>query len=142
MYFQCTLILQVIMKTLLTFFVLLFSTSVVANEFEWKKISTSITGTSIYADLSSIKKNNNNRVTFLELTDFFEPSEQGILSVIVYKEVNCKNFSFRYLKDIYFELPMGKGEEWGVNNEKSEWMGAIKDSVSHRVHIFVCDYKL
>ena len=127
------------MKTLLTLFVLFFSSFVTANDIDWKKISTSVNGTSLYADLSSIKKNNNS-VTFLELTDFFEPSPQGILSVIVYKEVNCKNFSFRYLKDIYFELPMGKGEEWGVNNEKSEWMGAIKDSVSHRVHIFVCDY--
>ncbi len=127
------------MKIFFTIFILFFSSLVNANDFEWKKISTSVNGTIIYADLSSIKKNNDS-VTFLELTDFFEPSPQGILSVIVYKEVNCKTFSFRYLKDIYFELPMGRGEEWGVNNEKSEWMAAVKESVSHAVHKFVCDY--
>ncbi len=127
------------MKTLLTLFVLFFSSFVTANDIDWKKISTSVNGTSLYADLSSIKKNNNS-VTFLELTDFFEPSPQGILSVIVYKEVNCKTFDFRYLKDIYFELPMGRGERIGVNNEISEWIDAVKTSVSHVVHTFVCDY--
>ena len=128
------------MKTLLTLFVLFFSSLVTAQDIEWKKISTNVNGTSIYADLSSIKKNNNNRVTFLELTDFFEPSPQGMLSTIVYKEVNCKTFDFRYLKDIYFELPMGRGERIGVNNEISEWIEAVKTSVSHVVHTFVCDY--
>ena len=127
------------MKILLTLFFLLLSFSVSANDFNWKKITTSSSGNNYYVDLSSIKKIDN-KAFYLRLNDYIEPTEFGTLSSIVYIEINCITLSYRYLQDRYYVFPMGKGEPKSVINEKSEWHGSQKGSVAEFLNQYVCDY--
>ena len=127
------------MKTLLTLFVLSLSFSVTANDFNWKKITSSTDGDNYYVDVSSIKKIDN-KAFFLRLTDYIEPTQYGKLSSIVYVEINCTTLSSRYLQDRYYVFPMGRGEPANVINEKSQWSEAKKGSVGEFLNQFVCDY--
>ena len=126
------------MRILISLFVILFSFSTIANEFNWKKIATNSSGTVFYIDESTIKKLDN-QVVFLSLSDYFKPTENGRLSSIIYKEVNCINLDYRYLKDFYFDLPMGKGEPTNIIDDISEWKKSKKGSTAEYIHKAVCD---
>ena len=127
------------MKYLIFLLVFFVSSTVLTNEFKWEKIGTNINGSNFYTDYSTIKKVDN-KVYYLQLTDYSEPTENGDLSSIIYIEVNCSNLNFRYLKDFYHELPMGKGEPRLVINEKSDWMIPRKGSVGIQIRESICNY--
>ena len=73
------------MKTLLTFFVIFFSSSVVA---EWIEIARN-DKVVYYVDKDSIFKKNERTIYLWQLENYFKPLENGTLSYLVYKEVLC-----------------------------------------------------
>tara|TARA_B100001057_G_scaffold338451_1_gene339219 strand:- start:4233 stop:4616 length:384 start_codon:yes stop_codon:yes gene_type:complete len=73
------------MKTFLTLFVLLFSSSVVG---EWIEIART-DNVVYYVDKESIFKKNDNTIYVWQLENYFKPLEGGTLSYLVYKEILC-----------------------------------------------------
>ena len=73
------------MKILLSFFVLFFSSSVVA---EWIEV-TRTENTVYYVDLDKILKKDETTIYIWQLENYFKPLENGTLSYLVYKEILC-----------------------------------------------------
>ena len=98
------------MKKLLLIFTLLFSTLMFSTPSygEWTKVSESVEGNTFYVDFDRIRKHSG-YVYFWRLSDYLKPNEQGFLSAIVYYEVDCKLFRYKYLTDSYHKEPMGGG---------------------------------
>ena len=108
-------------------------------DYNWKKLGSSTEGVEFYVELSTIKKVGNN-VFFLEMKDYAKPNKYGTLSSIIYMEVNCLDYSYRYLKDFYYSQPMANGEPSSVFDEVSEWENVTKGSMGEDVGKFVCNY--
>ena len=109
-------------------------------DYNWKEITKNPGGHVYYVDLLSIKRLGDN-VFYLRLRDFIKPDQFHHLSSIIYIEHNCLNFEHRYLKDLYFQKPMGNGEPSTINKNVSEWKKTSKNSVHKIVSKFVCNYK-
>ena len=122
------------------FIILLFYPSISFAEYKWKKIGSNIDGDVYYVDLLSIKKVGDNAY-FFNLTDYIKPTKHGDLSSKVYQEYNCLDYSFRYLKDFYYEKPMGNGVPSATSSELSEWYDSPRGSISAIMAKFVCNYK-
>ena len=124
---------------IISIFLYIFSVANCFAEYNWKKIGSNISGDVSYVDLSSIKKVGNNVFYFI-LMDYAKPSDQGDLSAKNYFEVNCLDLSHRYIKDFYYEEPMGNGE-YTIFDEIGEWENNTKGSIGEKVRKFVCNYK-
>ena len=128
-----------IFKSITAIVIFLFPINCYA-EYEWEKIAEAKSGDVYYIDLSTIKKVGDN-IFFLRLKDYIKPDKFGDLSNMIYGEVNCSNFDFKYYKDFYFSEPMGNGEPSTVYDEISEWYEVTKNSVGEYIYSFVCNYK-
>jgi len=129
------------MKKLSTYlFLIFFSFSAPSfGDYKWKKIGKNTAGDVAYVDLSSIKKVGN-KVYYFDLLDYVKPTDLGHLSGRTYKEVNCLDLSYRFLKDFYYLEPMGNGKVDLINDKKSEWYNNKKGSLGERLRKFVCNY--
>ena len=120
-------------------FLYILSTVNCFADYNWKKIGKNIDGDVGYIDLSSIKKVGN-KVYYFDLLDYVKPTDLGHLSGRTYKEVNCLDLSYRFLKDFYYLEPMGNGKVDLINDKKSEWYNNKKGSLGERLRKFVCNY--
>ena len=127
------------MKKLIFILLLLFSTNAFAD-YNWKKVVQNSRGHVYFIDLNSIKKFGD-KVFYNRLRDYIRPDQFGHLSSIIYIEHNCINFDHRYLKDLYFDQPMGSGEIILINNDTSEWNKTRKGTVARIVGEFACNYQ-
>tara|TARA_B100001564_G_C20352754_1_gene539746 strand:- start:91 stop:477 length:387 start_codon:yes stop_codon:yes gene_type:complete len=127
------------MKKLIFIILLLASTNAFAD-YNWKSVAKSSNGNVDYVDLKSIKRLGD-KVFYNRLRDYIRPNKWGDLSSIIYIEINCVNFDQRYLKDLYFDQPMGNGKVTTVNNETSEWNKTKKGTVGREAGKFACNYK-
>ena len=126
-----------IKKILITLFIL-YPFNCFAD-YNWKKITKTPSGDVYYVDLISIKRSGNN-VYFLKLRDYLKPDQFGDLSNIIYHEVNCSNMEYKFLKDFYYQQPMGNGEPSTINNKISDWRKTPKGSIGETIFKFVCKY--
>ena len=94
------------MENLLPIALLCFCVSSYA--FNWKKVTKSKDGDSIYADTSSIKKHNG-FVCYWELIDLLEPA-LGANSAISKYKVDCGVEKVTCSTDTYYSQLNGKGE--------------------------------
>ena len=120
-------------------FLYILSTVNCLADYNWKKIGHNSDGDVGYVDLSSIKKVGN-KVYYFDLLDYVTPTDAGHLSGRTYKEVNCLNLSYRFLKDFYYLEPMGNGKVDLINDEVSEWYSNTKGSLGEMIRQFVCNY--
>jgi len=127
-----------ILKICLIFLILYPSNSFA--DFKWKKIGANIQGTVFYVDLTSIKKTDK-KVYFFSMTDYAKPTPLGDLSSRIYQEVNCLDYSYRYLKDFYYTQPMANGEPSAIIDEVDVWNKNQKGSIGETMSKFVCNYK-
>ena len=74
------------------------------------------------------------------MMDYVKPNE-GVLSNRIYQEVNCTNFTFRYLKDFYYPQPMANGKPIATIDEPSEWESTPSGSVGEEAFKFACKQK-
>ena len=108
-------------------------------DFNWKKIGQNVNGSAFFVEKASIKKNSN-KVFFYLLTDYNRPNN-NVLSVTAYIEGNCNQYSWRFLKDIYYAEPMGNGDVIDTINEVGEWNSSIKNSIMEKVMKYVCKFR-
>ena len=71
------------------------------------------------------------------MMDYAKPID-GILSTRIYQEGNCSNYSFRYLKDFYYDQPMGNGSIVAQIDEMGEWVANIPGSLNESVFEYLC----
>ena len=107
-------------------------------DFNWKKIGQNKSGSAFFVDRSSIKKSSD-KVFFYLLTDYSRP-KKNILSVTAYIEGNCDQYSWRFLKDIYYGEPMGNGDVINTFNEAGEWNSNKKKSIMEKIMKYVCKF--
>ena len=124
------------MKKLLA---LLFSILISFNSYgEWVKVSTSVTGTTHYIGIDTIKEHNG-YVYYWGLRDLLKPDKWGDMSHKVYFQGDCGVVRIKYLSYIFYKQPMGRGTN-EVDNTPSEWRYPIPESVDGVVLDYVCDY--
>ena len=125
------------MKTFLTLFVLLFSSSVVA---EWTRVTQSVGGDVLYVNKRTVKIVSNTRY-FYYMFDYATPTSYGDLSDKSYREINCLNMMSRDLIVDYFRFPLGEGTPTKGSGQikNPEWHYFKPDSVFGIVNIYVCE---
>ena len=128
-----------IMKKLVFIILIFFSTNAFAD-YNWKKLGSNTSGNVFYIDTSSIKKNGS-KVFYFTMNDYARPNEFGDLSSRIYMEVNCLNLNYRYLKDFYYQEPMGNGEPSTVFDKVGKWEVNVKGSIGEVIRKFACNYK-
>ena len=130
------------MKKFLIIFVLclFFTPNISFADYNWKKIGSNTGGAVLHIDLSTIKKVGNN-VYYFDLFDYVKPDSWGHLSSKTYKEVNCLDLSFRFLKDFYYLEPMENGKANLINHKADgKWHNNAKGSLGEYVRKFACNY--
>ena len=125
------------MKILL-FLIFLFFPSLCLSDYNWKLITKSNNG-NFYVDMKSLIIKNNRRF-FLRLRDYKKVDKYGERSNIIYFETDCKKFKTRFLRDMYFEKHMGKGNSKTLN-EVGEWITIQKNSIGEYFNNFICSIK-
>tara|TARA_B100001057_G_scaffold472119_1_gene535089 strand:+ start:588 stop:980 length:393 start_codon:yes stop_codon:yes gene_type:complete len=105
-------------------------------EFNWKRVGENTSGTVFYVDKSSVKRMGNT-IYFFSMMDYAKPVD-GILSTKIYQEGNCSDYSFRYLKDFYYDQPMGNGSVVHQIDEVGKWTANIPGSLNETVFDFLC----
>ena len=106
------------------------------SEFNWKRVGENTNGTVFYVDKSSVKRMGNT-IYFFSMMDYAKPVD-GVLSTKIYQEGNCSDYSFRYLKDFYYDQPMGNGSVVHQIDEVSKWTANIPGSLNETVFDFLC----
>ena len=122
------------MKILLTFFVLFFSFPSWA---EWIYFQTNDSGYEFYYDNKTLKKNKEH-IFFWSLVDYGEKDEFGDMSSVMYTQLDCTIFRFKWLNTKFYDQPMGKGNK-NADFENDEWQYPLPESVGNNLMKHVCD---
>ena len=109
-------------------------------DYNWKKLGSNIDGEVFYIDTPSIK-GNGNKVFYFYMNDYAKPDKFGDLSSRAYMEVNCLNLDYRFLKDFYYQEPMGNGKPSSIYDKVGKWEVTGKGSIGEVIRKFACNYK-
>ena len=82
---------------------------------------------------------NNNQILFSQLVNYKKKQPNGMLSLKVLSEINCKNLSIRELKYMAFSKRMGLGKMFFEKEGKKSWKTPKKGSSSFFVNEILCD---
>ena len=133
------------MKKLFTLTTLIFTVMFLSNCDEtpnpsgnWKKLTENDSGDSFYLDFETIRKQDG-YVYWWELGDYLKPSNQGYLSVKVYKQGDCKLFRYMSLSYFFHNEPMGGGMGESVTPPEI-WDYPPPDSMIENILNLVCAY--
>lgn len=111
--------------------------SICFGDYEWKLITTT-ENSDYYVDMKSLTSKDNKRF-YLRLRDYKKIDKYGERSNIIYFETDCTDSKSRFLKDIYFEEHMGKGE-FKVLDEVGDWIIFKKGSVGNYFVNQICSF--
>ena len=111
--------------------------SICFGDYEWKLITTT-ENSDFYVDMKSLTIKDNKRF-YLRLRDYKKIDKYGERSNIIYFETDCTDSKSRFLKDIYFEENMGKGE-YKVLDEVGDWIIFKKGSVGDYFVNQICSF--
>lgn len=111
--------------------------SICFGDYEWKLITTT-ENSDYYVDMKSLTIKDNKRF-YLRLRDYKKIDKYGERSNIIYFETDCTDSKSRFLKDIYFEEHMGKGE-FKVLDEVGDWIIFKKGSVGNYFVNQICSF--
>ena len=123
-------------RILITLIILIFP-SICFGDYEWKLITTT-ENSDYYVDMKSLTIKDNKRF-YLRLRDYKKIDKYGERSNIIYFETDCTDSKSRFLKDIYFEENMGKGE-FKVLDEVGDWIIFKKGSVGNYFVNQICSF--
>tara|TARA_B100000900_G_scaffold328069_1_gene288281 strand:+ start:70 stop:459 length:390 start_codon:yes stop_codon:yes gene_type:complete len=119
--------------------ILIILTPQISNaDFNWKKIGKNVSGSVFFVDKSSIKRKSDT-VFFYLLVDYAKPSD-NVLSVKTYIEGNCNKSIFRFLKDMYYDEPMGNGRVIETINETGDWDNYNQTQIMGKIMKYICKY--
>ena len=111
--------------------------SICFADYEWKLITTT-ENSDFYVDMKSLTIKDNKRF-YLRLRNYKKIDKYGERSNIIYFETDCTDAKSRFLKDIYFEENMGKGE-FKVLDEVGDWIIFKKGSVGDYFVNQICSF--
>ena len=98
----------------------------------------SISSGDLYIETDSIERSNN-KILFAQLVNYKTRQPNGMLSLKVLSEINCKNLSIRELKYMAFKKNMGLGEMFFEKEVKKSWKTPKKGSSPFFVNEILCD---
>ena len=98
----------------------------------------SISSRDLYIETESIERSNN-KILFAQLVNYKTRQPNGMLSLKVLSEINCKNLSIRELKYMAFKKNMGLGEMFFEKEGKKSWKTPKKGSSPFFVNEILCD---
>ena len=98
----------------------------------------SISSRDLYIETESIERSNN-KILFAQLVNYKTRQPNGMLSLKVLSEINCKNLSIRELKYMAFKKNMGLGEIFFEKEGKKSWKTPKKGSSQFFVNEILCD---
>ena len=106
----------------------------------WTEVVTGVTGDTYYIDYDTVKENNG-YVYYWELQDRLKPTETGMLSAKVLREVDCDiPRKFKYLSWIFYKQPMGGGSGDTETASSDEWNYPSPNTVAETMINAACDY--
>ena len=125
------------MKTLLTIFTLVFTLMFSSTSFAgWTKVGENVEGDTFYVDFERIRKHDG-FVYFWTLSDFFKPID-GVSSLKIYHQGDCKLFRFKVLSASTHKGPMGGGTGKVYSKPDKDWTHPPPNSSSEYILKPVC----
>ena len=100
-------------------------------------IGESDKGNAFYVDFDNIKRQGG-YVYYWTLIDHQEPDEDGDLSVVLYRQGDCKSFKFKVLSDSIHKKPMGEGTGKKNNTPDEDWLPPPPNSADEEILRIVC----
>jgi hypothetical protein len=126
-------------KALATSIVLLLITPLAKAE--WVRMFQNIHGTAYYMDPTSIEHHGNMRRVW-EMESFKEATKEGLHSIRLYKEYDCKQELGHFKKYVAHTGPQATGEVMGNVETPSSWKTVNASPAGKLVFSEVCkDYK-
>jgi hypothetical protein len=126
-------------KALATSIVLLLITPLA--QAEWVRMFQNIHGTAYYMDPTSVEHHGNMRRVW-EMESFKEATKEGLHSIRLYKEYDCKQDLGHFKKYFAHTGPQATGEVMGNVETPSEWKTVNASPAGKLVFSEVCkDYK-
>tara|TARA_B100000963_G_C22507704_1_gene616776 strand:+ start:259 stop:642 length:384 start_codon:yes stop_codon:yes gene_type:complete len=119
------------------FFFIFFCIISTNSNAAWFKLF-SISSGDLYLETDSIERNNN-QIFFTQLVNYKSKQKNGMLSLKVFSEINCKNLSIRELKYLAFSKNMGMGKKFFEKKGKKPWKIPKKGSSPFFVNEILCD---
>jgi hypothetical protein len=115
---------------------LLFTTPL--SQAELVKVFENIRGTEVYIDTSTMGGGGRFRKVW-EIQTYRTPSPQGMLSMKIHKEYDCKDESARMLGYVVFKGKMATGEKMGTVDTPGEWQSVSKNPGAKGGFRMVCE---
>ena len=126
-------------KALSTSIVLLLITPLA--QAEWVRTFQNIHGTAYYMYPTSIETHGNMRRVW-EMESYRDATKEGLHSIRLYKEYDCKQELGHFKKYVAYTGPEAKGEVMGTVETPSEWKTVNSSPANKLVFSTVCkDYK-
>ncbi|MBD22766.1 MAG: hypothetical protein CL572_03780 [Alphaproteobacteria bacterium] len=125
------------MKKSLIFFLFFLLTCPSIGLSAWFKLFSSQTA-DLYLDTSSIKREDNS-LFFSQLVNYKVKQSNGMLSLITFSEVNCRNLSIRDIKYFTYKNKMGKGKNFYSGKPKKNWKNTKKGTSVYFLNEVLCD---
>ena len=107
-------------------------------EAELVKVFENIRGTEVYIDTDTMGGGGRFRKVW-EIQTYRTPSPQGMLSMKIHKEYDCKEESARMLGYVVFKGKMATGEKMGTVDTPGEWQSVSKNPGGKGAFRKVCD---
>ena len=105
---------------------------------ELVKVFENIRGTEVYIDTSTMGGGGRFRKVW-EIQTYRTPSPQGMLSMKIHKEYDCKEESARMLGYVVFKGKMATGEKMGTVDTPGEWQSVSKNPGAKGGFRMVCE---
>ena len=108
---------------------------------EWVRMFQNIHGTAYYMDPTTIEHHGNMRRVW-EMESFKDATKEGLHSIRLYKEYDCKQELGHFKKYVAHTGPQATGEIMGNVETPSEWKTVNASPANKLVFSTVCqDYK-
>ena len=115
---------------------LLFATPL--SQAELVKVFENIRGTEVYIDTSTMGGGGRFRKVW-EIQTYRTPSPEGMLSMKIHKEYDCKDESARMLGYVVFKGKMATGSKMGTVDTPGEWQSVSKNPGAKGGFRMVCE---
>jgi hypothetical protein len=104
---------------------------------EWLKVFENIRGTTSYIDTDSIQASGRYRKVS-ELQSYKKASPEGMLSMRIRKEYDCKEELTRMITYTAYTGKMGSGEAMGTVNPPTDWQSVSQNPGAKGAFRHVC----
>ena len=102
------------------------------------KVFENIRGTEVYIDTDTMGGHGRFRKVW-EIQTYRTPSPEGMLSMKIHKEYDCKDESARMLGYVVFKGKMATGEKMGTVDTPAEWQPVSKNPGAKGGFRMVCE---